>query len=134
MIVCLRFALVVLILQVGSSTPVVADNKDWFDRDCSGTTFHLAKSDDREQLVFRLSLGNLPFVPELLAEEWLDVAGQRCRGDGKCEGSTHARVWLVKQKGIKRVSGKYEADFGGQHLEGQFLATYRKHKPTLICE
>jgi hypothetical protein len=134
MIVCLRFTLVALILQVSSSTLVVADNKDWFDNDCNGTTFHLAKSDDREQLVFRLSLGNLPFVPELMAEEWLDVAGQRCSGDGKCEGATHARVWLVKKKGIKRVSGKYEADFGGQHLEGQFVAKYQKHRPMLICE
>jgi hypothetical protein len=69
MILCLRFALVVLILQVSLSTLVVADNKDWFDNDCTGVTFHLAKSDDREQLIRTLSLGNLPFAPELLAEE-----------------------------------------------------------------
>jgi hypothetical protein len=60
---------------------VVADNPDWFDGDCNGATFNLANIDER-QLVFRLNLGNLSFEPELMAEKWLDVAGQRCTGDG----------------------------------------------------
>jgi hypothetical protein len=33
----------------------------------------------------------------------------------------------------KRVSGKYEVDFGALHLAGQFVAKYQKDK-NWICE
>jgi hypothetical protein len=44
-------------------------------------------------------------------------------------------MWLDKT-GLedKRVSGKYEMDFGAQHLSGEFMVKYRKAKPMWICE
>ena len=59
----------------------------------------------------------------------------RCSVDGKCEDATNAKIWLNKGQGkIKRISGRYTVDFGGQHIEGQFVVNYRKHQNPLICE
>jgi len=66
-------------------------------------------------------------------EVWEDVYAERWFSDGKCEAATHARIWLDKGDAKdKRVSGKYDVDFGGQHLEGKFLVKYRKQD--WICE
>jgi hypothetical protein len=71
-----------------------------------------------QQLVLRLSTRGIPVVSYLTGADWFDVHGERCSVDGKCEECTHARVWLNNGKGrIKRVSGKYEVDSSGQHLE-----------------
>jgi len=67
-------------------------------------------------------------------EAWEKVYAERCISAGKCEAATHARIWLDKgDPKDKRVSGKYEVDFGGQHRAGKFLAKYRKDK-TWLCE
>jgi hypothetical protein len=63
-----------------------------------------------------------------------DVYGKRCTSAGQCEAATRARIW--RDKGTpkdKRVSGKYEVDFGGQHLTGKFLVRYGQDK-TWRCE
>jgi len=66
-------------------------------------------------------------------EVWEDVSAERCFSTGKCEAATHARIWLDKGDAKdKHVSGKYDVDFGGQHLEGKFLVKYRKQD--WICE
>jgi len=68
-------------------------------------------------------------------EVWEDVYAERCISAGKCEAATHARIWLDKgNPNDKRVSGKYEVDFGGQHLAGQFVVKYRKEKSVWLCE
>ncbi|MGB7280848.1 MAG: hypothetical protein WBE13_01195 [Candidatus Acidiferrum sp.] len=68
-------------------------------------------------------------------EVWEDVFAERCLSDGKCELATHARIWLDKGRpNDKHVSGKYDVEFGGQHLEGRFLVKYHKEKTVWLCE
>jgi len=51
------------------------------------------------------------------------VYAERCLSAGKCETATSARIWLDKyEPSDKRTSGKYDMNFGGEHLEGTFLA------------
>jgi hypothetical protein len=67
-------------------------------------------------------------------EVWEDVYAERCTSAGKCEVATHARIWLDKGRPTdKSISGKYEVDFGEQHLRGNFLVKYREDK-TWRCE
>jgi hypothetical protein len=49
-----------------------------------------------------------------------------CSSAGKCEPATHARIWLDEGAKDKRVSGKYDVDFGAQYLDGTLLVKYRK--------
>jgi hypothetical protein len=66
-------------------------------------------------------------------EVWEDVYAERCSSAGKCEPAKHARIWLDEGDAKdKRVSGKYDVDVGGQHLDGTFLVKYRKQD--WICE
>ena len=67
-------------------------------------------------------------------EVWENVYAERCTSGQKCESASQARIWLEKgNPNDKRVSGKYEVDFGALHLAGQFVAKYRKDK-NWICE
>jgi hypothetical protein len=132
-----RFVLMAVLLLLSSSAFFAAGDRDWFETDCDGATFHFRTLDATsggQKFVFRLSLGNLHFIPELMGGNWLDAKGKRCSADGKCEEASQARIWLNRTKGYKHISGRYELDLGGQHIQGQFAAKYRKHKPMLICE
>ena len=67
-------------------------------------------------------------------ETWENVFAERCTPERKCESAARARIWLDKgNPNDKRVSGKYEVDFGALHLAGQFHLRYRKDKKW-ICE
>ena len=68
-----------------------------------------------------------PLVNYRPQERWEDVFSERCSSAAKCEAATHARIWLDKGNvKDKRVSGKHDVDFNGQHLEGTFLVKYRQ--------
>jgi hypothetical protein len=134
-----RFLLIALMIQASHSISAAADDaKGWFEEDCSGTTFKIAKvvgASPAQYLVFRLSSGT-PLAARLFeGAGWLNVAGKRCSGVGKCEDDTQAKIWLNETKGnAKRILGKYAAELGGQHLEGQFRVKYRRKNPPAICE
>jgi hypothetical protein len=89
-----------------------------------------------QELVLRLNTGNLPWWALATGDQWWDARGKRCSAADNCEEATQARIWLDKTKGSwKRVSGKFAVDLGGQHLEGELVVNYRKHKgPPFICE
>lgn len=117
---------------------LAADAQGWFEDDCSGATLNLTKfaqASAGQAFVLRWSGSHIPL--ELLAGEgWVRVEGKRCASTGKCEEATQTKIWIADEKrGGKRISGKYAVDFGGQHLEEQFVVKYRKHKgPPYICE
>jgi hypothetical protein len=71
----IKFVLIALVLQ---TTAIAADAKGWFEGDCSGTSFQVAKfpgSSAREELIMRWT-GTL--APDLLADEgWLNVQAKR---------------------------------------------------------
>ena len=62
-------------------------------------------------------------------ESWEHVYAERCFLGTKCETATSARIWLDKcEPNDKRISGKYEVNFGDEHLEGTYRLKYRKQK------
>jgi hypothetical protein len=137
MTVPLRILLIATMLQGSHSISAAADAKGWFEEDCSGATFQIAKfagASPGQYLVLRLASGS-PLAASLFeGAGWLDVEGKRCSGVGKCEAGTQAKIWLSKTKGSKRISGKYTVNFDGRSLEGQFRVKYRRKNPPAICE
>jgi hypothetical protein len=136
--ISLRSALLILLLQTNQLQLLAADAIGRFEPDCGGVTFHMTKFGGMkagEELVFRIYGGPLPWWTYLPKNDWKDVYGERCMAANKCEDATRARIWMGNtQPDSKTISGKYEIDFGGQHLEGRFLLKYHKHKPLVICE
>jgi hypothetical protein len=110
----------------------------WFSPHCDGASFYMSKANGLargQQLIMTIRQYALPWWNYRPQEVWEDVSAERCFSDGKCELATHGRIWLDKGKpNDKHVSGKYEVDFGAQHLEGGFLVKYRKEKSTWLCE
>ena len=135
--VFLRSALVVLTLHTCAANLSAARYAlGRFSPHCDGASFYLLKvdglsGDEELRLNLRQNFDWSMYRPE---EVWADVYAARCPHDGECEAATHARIWLEKTTPKdKHVSGKYEVDFGVQHLTGQFRAKYRKDK-SYICE
>jgi len=65
-----------VLLLLSSSAFFAAGDRDWFETDCDGATFHFRTLDATsggQKFVFRLSLGNLHFIPELMGGNWLDA-------------------------------------------------------------
>jgi hypothetical protein len=110
----------------------------WFSPHCDGASFYMSKVDgllSGQKLIMTIRHYALSWWNYRPQEVWEDVSAERCLPDGKCELATHARIWLDKGKpDDKHVSGKYDVDFGGQHLEGKFLVKYRKEKTAWLCE
>ncbi len=97
--------------------------------ECNGVTFYLTKV---EELKVYADLA--PWWVLQSEKKWKDVSGERRSPGGKSERATNPRIWLGEGgKNSSHISGKYQVDFGGQHLEGQFVAKYRKHSPPVDC-
>ena len=129
--------LLAALLQVDPSMLLSAQNASgWFSPHCDGASFYLSKVDglpsgQKLNLTMRhFALSWWNYRPQNV---WEDVNAERCFFAGKCEAATHARNWLDEGDAKdKRVSGKYDVNFGGQHLEGNFVVKYRKQD--WICE
>lgn len=84
----------------------------------------------------RLSTG-MRLHLELMPDEWLGssfkVTGQRCDPAGNCEEAIKADLRVHKVTRT-HISGRYTADFNGQHLEDEFTVKYRQRRPLCICE
>ena len=72
--------------------------------------------------------------------KWSDIYVFRdgCVPDGKCESIADGRVWIdalpMQDTVPKHISGKYEINLNGKHLDGTFLAKLhvRRH-PLRLC-
>src|SRR5580704_9968368 len=66
--------------------------------------------------------------------EWSDVYVYRdgCVPDGKCDSIAVGKVWIdasdTGDAPPKRISGKYEIDLNGKHLEGPFVSIFHRNK------
>ena len=128
-----KLALVwLLFFQPFSSSRVAADGNSFFVPECDGVSFHLTKVDGlsaRQELVLRVYGGLADWWIYLPENDWKDVGGFVCSTDHKCERATNARIWTAKiLPDSKRVTGKYDLDFAGQHLRGEFVAKLRREK------
>ncbi|MGA8213277.1 MAG: hypothetical protein WB799_06770 [Candidatus Sulfotelmatobacter sp.] len=135
----LRFLVIAVMLPAIYSISASADDaKGWFEGDCTGATFQISKfagASPGQYLVLRFDGASHLAIQLFEGEGWLKVQGKRCLSADQCEAASEAKIWLNPTKGAKRISGKYTVDFSGQHLEGQFLVKYRRHKgPAYICE
>jgi hypothetical protein len=75
--------------------------------------------------------------------KWSDVYVFRdgCVPDGKCDSIANGKVWIdgsdmpgTGDTPPKRISGKYEIDLNGKHLEGAFVAKrYVRKRPLRLC-
>jgi hypothetical protein len=132
--------LVLILLFSGAGSLNASEKRCSFTPECDGgVTFHLVGVDGlkpKEELVL-MSQGGGPvdwrvYLPE---KAWKEVVVERCSGPRKCEMATNAKIWIEDEHtNEKSVSGRYEVAFGEQHLQGQFLTTFAKHKPTIYCE
>jgi len=135
----LQLVFVAIVVQACPSTLLAAqDASGWFSPHCDGASFYLSKVNglsSEQELILNMRHYALSWWSYRPQEVWEDVHAEQCISAGKCQAATHARIWLSKgNPSDKRVSGEYEADFGGQHLSGKFLVKYRKEKTASICE
>src|SRR5580700_7990834 len=112
-----------------------ANTGSWAETDCSGITFHLFKVGGLgvdEQLILRVypDTGTIPGVAGIHEGRWWDVQAERCTRGGTCEKVDSARLWLDRWS--KRISAKYEIDFGGKHRTGTF--DVKNRRPKIGCE
>jgi hypothetical protein len=135
--VLLVLVFLALLLQIYPLTLLAANSASgWFSPHCDGASFFLIKVDGLpagQKLNITMRHYALPWCNSRPQALWEDVYAERCSSAAKCEAATHARIWLDTGKvKDKRISGKYDVDFGGQHLEGTFHVKYRKQD--WICE
>jgi hypothetical protein len=129
----------VFLLLVGFCSPgaLAANASGRFSPHCDGASFYLSKVDGLpigQTLVLNIRQFNMSWWTYRPQEVWTDVYAARCSPARKCEVASHARVWLNKVgPKDKHASGKYEVEFGGQHLAGEFSVKYHNDK-TWICE
>jgi hypothetical protein len=104
----------------------------WFSPHCDGASFFLVNVDGlprKQKLNMTMRHYALPWEAYRPQETWEDVHAERCLSAGKCENATSARIWLDKcEPSDKRISGKYDVNFGEEHLEGTFHLKYRKQE------
>jgi hypothetical protein len=135
-----KFAFVAAVLIVSSATLLAADTKGWYDEGCTLMEFHFTRFPGQtagEELRVQMPTGVYQVRPERLLGDWLgitrSVKGRRCDHSGNCEEAIKADI-QAQRVAKRRISGRYMADFKGQHLEGQFTAKYRKISPAPLCE
>lgn len=73
-------------------------------------------------------------------EKWSDIYVLRdgCVPAGNCESVADGRVWIdatdEQDTQPKHISGKYEINLNGKHLEGTFLAKrHDRRRPLRLC-
>jgi len=137
-----------LFLAVFPSSASAPDATGRFEVYCDGVGLFLSNiADAPGKLVLFLSMG---FPPGTMGNHYIGqgkwsyaiVLPDGCVPDGKCKSIAKGRVWIdawdtedATKPVPKRISGKYEIDLNGHHLEGHFVAREHSRKnPIRICE
>jgi hypothetical protein len=116
---------------------------------CDGVGIFLAKIDGVPAPETLVLFSQVNFPPGTIGGRYLGqgkwsnvfVYGDGCVPDGKCESIAHGRVWIDEWDtsntgGLppKRISGKYDIDLDGKHLQGNFVAREHSSKhPLRLC-
>jgi len=115
---------------------------------CDGVGIFLAKIDGMPAPRKLVSFSRIGFPPGTMGGywgqgKWSDVYVLRngCVPDGKCESIADGSVWIDASETSdaghmppKRISGKYEINLNGKHLEGPFIARRHVSKhPLRLC-
>jgi hypothetical protein len=109
---------------------------------CDGVGIFLAKIDGapapRKLVLFsRLDAMGGRYIGQ---GKWSNVYVHRdgCVPDGKCESIADGKIWIdttdEQDAQLKRISGKYEINLNGKHLEGSFLVKrHDRRRPLRLC-
>src|SRR5579859_4384850 len=142
-------SLILLFLPALLVPASVATATGHFEVYCDGVGIFLAKihgAPAPEKLVL---FSRMSFPPGTIGGrsfgqgKWSEVYVFRdgCVPDGKCESLAVGKVWIdasdmpdTRDTPPKRISGKYEIDLNGKHLEGPFVAKRHVGKhPLRLC-
>ena len=134
----------VLVLQASAAT--VTDQYEVY---CDGVGIFLAQMDGLPAPGKLVLFSYLSFPPGTMGGRylgqgrWSDVLVYRdgCVPDGKCESIAHGKVWIdvwdssgTGNLPPKRITGKYEIDLDGKHLQGSFVAKeHSRKRPLRLC-
>lgn len=144
------FLVVVLLLVSVSVVPAAEFTTDGqYEVYCDGVGLFLAKIDGVPAPRKLVLFSYLDFPPGTMGGrylgqgKWSDVFVYRdgCVPDGKCDTVAHGKIWIddwdasdAKSMPPKRLSGKYEIDLNGKHLQGTFVVKKRsRRRPLRIC-
>lgn len=127
----------------------VASATGHFEVYCDGVGIFLAKMDGAPTPGKLVLFSRVGFPPGTLGGryfgqgKWSDVYVFRdgCVPDGKCESIAAGKVWIdasdtpdTKDTPPKSITGKYEIELNGKHLEGPFAAKRHVSKhPLRLC-
>jgi hypothetical protein len=113
---------------------------------CDGVGIFLANIDGAPAPRRLVLFSRLGFPPGTMGGgyigqgRWSNVYVHRdgCVPDGKCESIADGKVWIdtpdEQDTQVKRISGKYEINLNGKHLEGTFLVKrHDRRHPLRLC-
>ena len=135
-------------LSGGLFAAPVRDATGHYEIYCDGVGFFLGDIEGapapRKLLLFSyLGFPGGTFAGRYIGEgKWSNVTVYRdgCLPDGKCEEIAKGKIWVdewdkaASDRAPKHISGKYEIELNGEHLEGKFAANQHTSKhPVRIC-
>jgi hypothetical protein len=139
-----RLILIVLFVPLLLPQASAATATGHFEVYCDGVGIFLAKIDGAPGKLVLFS--GMSFPPGTFGGrsfgqgKWSDIYVLRdgCVPDGKCESIADGRVWIdapsPQDTPPRHISGKYEINFNGKLIEGNFLARRRHRKsPLRLC-
>jgi hypothetical protein len=113
---------------------------------CDGLGIFLSKIDGAPASGKLVLFSRMSFPPGTIGGryfgqgEWSNIYVLRdgCVPDGKCESIGDGRVWIdttdKQDTQPQQISGKYEINLNGNHLEGTFLANLHvRRRPLRLC-
>jgi len=143
-------SLIAFFLQVLGLPAFASDAVGRFEVYCDGVGIFLANIEGAPAPGKLVLFSYVSFPPGTIGGRyfgqgrWSDAFVHRdgCVPDGRCESIAHGKVWIdawdtttaADAPPPKRISGKYEIDLNGKHLEGRFVAKehHRRH-PLRVC-
>ena len=145
----IRLCLILLYLPSLALPAFAANATGHFEVYCDGVGIFLAKIEGApapRKLVLFSYIGCPPSTlggHYLRRGLWSNVSVFRngCVPDGKCESITDGKVWIdgrdspnMKEAPPTLISGKYEINLKGKHLEGIFVVKqYHRRHPLRLC-
>jgi len=146
----IRLCLILLYLPSLALPAFAATATGHFEVYCDGVGIFLAKIEGAPAPGKLVLFSRMRFPPGtvggryLRQGKWSNAAVFRngCVPDGKCKSIADAKVLIdawdtpdySREPPPKRISGKYEIDLKGKHLEGIFLVKqYHRRQPLRLC-
>lgn len=146
---CIFLSLIVLFIPALPVPASVSTATGHFEVYCDGVGIFLAEIHGAPAPGKLVLFSQVSFPPGTMGGRYfgqgkssdVDVFRDGCGPDGKCDRIAVGKVWIDASDSPdsgntppKRISGKYEIDLNGTHLEGPFVAKRHISKhPLRLC-